>query len=70
MADRTDDRSLGDLFSELSRETSALIQKEMELAKTEMSAKLTTAKFSNSPSSRISSARISTRLKKRSATAS
>lgn len=43
MADTRDDRSLGDLFSELSRETSALIQKEVELAKTEMSAKLTTA---------------------------
>jgi drug/metabolite transporter (DMT)-like permease len=43
MADRTDDRSLGELFSELSRETSALIKKEVELAKTEMSTKLTTA---------------------------
>jgi len=40
MADRTDDRSLGDLFAELSRETSVLVRKEMELATTEMSAKL------------------------------
>ena len=40
MRDRTDDRSLGDLFAELSRETSLLVRKEMELATTEMSAKL------------------------------
>jgi len=39
MPDRTDDRSLGDLFAELSRETSALVRKEVELATTEMSAK-------------------------------
>lgn len=43
MADRADDRSLGELFSELSRETSALIRQEVELAKTEMSSKLKTA---------------------------
>jgi hypothetical protein len=43
MAERTDDRSLGDLFAELSRETGVLIRKEMELATTEMSAKLKTA---------------------------
>lgn len=43
MAERIDDRSLGELFSELSRETSALVRKEVELAKTEMSAKLKTA---------------------------
>jgi hypothetical protein len=39
MPDRTDDRSLGDLFAELSRETSALVRKEVELATTEISAK-------------------------------
>jgi hypothetical protein len=33
-----DDRSLGDLFAELSRDASMLIRKEFELAKTEMSA--------------------------------
>src|SRR3954471_2621759 len=40
MAERTDDRSLGDLFAELSRETGLLVRKEVELATTEMSAKL------------------------------
>ena len=40
MPDRTDDRSIGDLFAELSRETSMLVRKEMELATTEMTAKL------------------------------
>lgn len=40
MGDRTDDRSLGDLFAELSRETSLLVRKEVELATTEMSSKL------------------------------
>ena len=39
MADRTDNRSLGELFSELSRETSDLVRKEVELATTEMTAK-------------------------------
>ena len=39
MADRYDDRSLGDLFAELSRETSTLVRKEVELATTEMTAK-------------------------------
>ena len=39
MRERADDRSLGDLFAELSRETSALVRKEVELATTEMSAK-------------------------------
>jgi len=39
MADRTDNRSLGELFSELSRETSELVRKEVELATTEMTAK-------------------------------
>jgi hypothetical protein len=43
MADRTDDRSLGELLAELSRETSVLVRKEVELATTEMSAKLKTA---------------------------
>ena len=43
MPDRTDDRSLGDLLAELSRETSVLVRKEVELATTEMSAKLKTA---------------------------
>jgi hypothetical protein len=39
MADRTDDRSLGELLSELSRETAQLVRKEVELATTEMTAK-------------------------------
>jgi drug/metabolite transporter (DMT)-like permease len=34
-----DNRSIGDLVAELSRETSALIRQEMELAKTELTAK-------------------------------
>jgi uncharacterized membrane protein YqjE len=33
------DRSLGELFADLSRETSALVRQEVELAKTEMSEK-------------------------------
>ena len=40
MAGRPDDRSLGDLFAELSRETSTLVRKEVELATTEMTAKV------------------------------
>jgi len=43
MGDRTDNRSLGELIAELSRETSALVRKEVELATTEMSAKLKNA---------------------------
>jgi drug/metabolite transporter (DMT)-like permease len=43
MASRSDDRSIGDLFAELSRETSVLVRKEVELATTEMSARLKTA---------------------------
>jgi hypothetical protein len=43
MADPRDDRSLGELLAELSRETGVLIRKEVELATTEMSAKLSTA---------------------------
>lgn len=40
MAQRpTDDRSIGDLLAELSRETSELVKKEVELATTEMTAK-------------------------------
>jgi hypothetical protein len=38
-----DDRSLGELFSELSAETSRLVRKEVELATTEMTAKARTA---------------------------
>src|SRR5215217_5953836 len=40
MAGRADDRSIGELFAELSRETSVLVRKEVELATTEMTAKL------------------------------
>ena len=43
MANRTDDRSLGDLLAELTRETRVLVHKEVELATTEMSAKLKVA---------------------------
>ncbi len=43
MAERTDDRSLGELLAELSRETGVLVRKEVELATTEMSTKLKTA---------------------------
>jgi drug/metabolite transporter (DMT)-like permease len=39
MADIRDDRSLGELLAELSRETGVLIRKEVELATTEMTAK-------------------------------
>jgi mannose/fructose/N-acetylgalactosamine-specific phosphotransferase system component IID len=39
MADRKDDRSLSDLFSELSRETAQLVRKEVELATVEMTTK-------------------------------
>jgi hypothetical protein len=38
MADKLDDRSLGDLFAELSRETGQLVRKEFELATTELTA--------------------------------
>jgi hypothetical protein len=40
MANQLDNRSLGDLFKELSRETGTLVRKEMELATTEMTAKV------------------------------
>jgi hypothetical protein len=36
-----DDRSLGELFSELSRETSTLVRQEVDLAKTELTHKAT-----------------------------
>ena len=39
MADKKDERSLGELLSELSRETGQLVRKEVELATTEMTAK-------------------------------
>jgi Putative Actinobacterial Holin-X, holin superfamily III len=39
MADIRDERSLGELIAELSRETGLLIRKEVELATTEMTAK-------------------------------
>jgi hypothetical protein len=37
--DRKDDRSIGELLAELSRETGQLVRKEVELATTEMTAK-------------------------------
>jgi len=40
MSARPDDRSLGELFAELSRETSTLVRKEVELATAEMTDKL------------------------------
>ena len=43
MAPRSDDRSIGELFAELSRETSVLVRKEVELATTEMTARFKTA---------------------------
>ena len=43
MPPNADERSLGDLFAELSRETGVLIRKEVELATTEMSSKLKVA---------------------------
>ena len=39
MTDRVDNRSIGDLIAELSRETGQLVRKEVELATTEMTAK-------------------------------
>jgi len=43
MARTQDERSLGELFAELSRETGVLVRKEVELATTEMTAKARTA---------------------------
>jgi len=40
MTERQDDRSIGELLAELSRETSTLVRKELELARTEISAKV------------------------------
>jgi hypothetical protein len=40
MAVTTDDRSLGQMFADLSRETRTLIQQEIHLAKTELSEKV------------------------------
>jgi drug/metabolite transporter (DMT)-like permease len=39
MREPSDDRSIGELFAELSRETSVLVRKEVELATTEMTGK-------------------------------
>jgi len=39
-ADRNDERSLGELLAELSRETGQLVRKEVELATTEITAKV------------------------------
>jgi hypothetical protein len=39
MAPRTEERSLGELFAELSRDTGLLVRKEVELATTELTAK-------------------------------
>jgi hypothetical protein len=39
MADKAQERSLGELFAELSRETATLVRQEMALATTEISAK-------------------------------
>jgi Flp pilus assembly protein TadB len=41
--ERTEERSLGELFAELSRETSTLIRKQFELARVELSDKLSRA---------------------------
>jgi Putative Actinobacterial Holin-X, holin superfamily III len=43
MARSQDERSLGELVAELSRETGVLVRKEVELATTEMTAKVRTA---------------------------
>jgi len=41
MREQQDDRSLGELFSDLARETGTLVRQEVELAKTEMTQKAT-----------------------------
>lgn len=41
MANINDDRSLGELFADLSRKTTVLVRQELELAKTEMTEKVT-----------------------------
>jgi hypothetical protein len=43
MANMSDERSLGELFSDLSRKTTMLVRQELELAKTEMTEKITEA---------------------------
>lgn len=43
MAQVRDERSLGDLFAELSRETSTLVRQEVQLAKAEVTESATTA---------------------------
>lgn len=43
MANISDDRSLGELFTDLSRKTTMLVRQEIELAKTEMTEKITEA---------------------------
>lgn len=43
MERQQDNRSLGDLFSELASETSTLVRQELQLAKTEMTQKATSA---------------------------
>jgi hypothetical protein len=43
MAQLRDERSLGDLFSELSRETTTLVRQEMQLAKAELTQSATEA---------------------------
>ena len=43
MTQARDDRSLGDLFGDLSRQLTTLIRQEIELARTEMTAKATSA---------------------------
>ena len=39
MGTNTDERTLGEMFAELSRETRTLVQQELELAKTELTEK-------------------------------
>ncbi len=41
--DRRDDRSIGELFAELTKETTTLVRQEVQLAKTEMSQKASEA---------------------------
>jgi hypothetical protein len=43
MHEQRDDRSLGQLFGDLSRQLSTLVRQEIDLAKTEMTTKVTTA---------------------------
>jgi hypothetical protein len=42
MSNTSGDRSLGELFADLSRKTTVLVRQELELAKTEMTEKVTT----------------------------